>query len=56
MTDRSRPPVSVVVPFAGDAQAAAAALELLRGLQTQPGDELILADNCGTVAEPARVR
>ncbi|HEY2655063.1 MAG TPA: glycosyltransferase [Solirubrobacteraceae bacterium] len=50
MTDTNRPAVSVVVPFAGDAQAAAAALELLRGLQTQPGDELILADNCGTVA------
>ena len=50
MNDPSRPPVSVVVPFAGDAQAAAAAVELLRGLQTQPGDELILADNCGTVS------
>jgi GT2 family glycosyltransferase len=49
VNDPSRPPVSVVVPFAGDASAAAAALELLRGLRTQPGDELILADNCGMV-------
>jgi GT2 family glycosyltransferase len=39
-----------VVPFAGDEQAAKVALELLRGLQTQPDDELILADNCGIVA------
>jgi len=45
--DRSRPNVSVVVPFAGDASAAAAALTLLRSLDIEPGDELILADNCG---------
>ena len=44
-----RPSVSVVVPFAGDEQAARRALALLQTLQTQPGDELILADNCGAV-------
>lgn len=47
-----RPAVSVVVPFAGDAAAAAAALALLRSLQTQPTDERILADNCGGVPTP----
>ncbi|MBO0768262.1 MAG: glycosyltransferase [Solirubrobacterales bacterium] len=44
-----RPPVSVVVPFAGDAVAASAALDLLRSLRLAPQDELILADNCGAV-------
>ena len=44
-----RPNVSVVVPFAGDADAAARALALLRSLDTAPGDELILADNCGAI-------
>jgi GT2 family glycosyltransferase len=33
------------MPFAGDTAAAAVALRALRGLRTQPGDELILADN-----------
>ena len=52
----ARPPVSVVVPFAGDAHAAEVALELLGGLETQPGDELILADNCGVIGgAPERV-
>jgi GT2 family glycosyltransferase len=54
----ARPPVTVVVPFAGDKHGAEVAVELLRGLQTQPGDELILADNCGIVGsgtEPVRV-
>jgi GT2 family glycosyltransferase len=41
----SRPEVSVVMPFAGDGAAAAAAIETLLALDTQPGDELILADN-----------
>ncbi|HET7046659.1 MAG TPA: glycosyltransferase family 2 protein [Solirubrobacteraceae bacterium] len=41
----SRPEVSVVMPFAGDGGAAAAAIETLLALDTRPGDELILADN-----------
>jgi len=44
----SRPSVSVVMPFAGHAEAALAAARALNGLQTQPGDELILVDNAGT--------
>jgi len=53
VTDPARPPVSVVVPFAGDELAARDAIALLRSLETEPGDELILADNCGAiVGEP----
>jgi len=44
----SRPEVTVVMPFAGDAQAAEAAIEALLGLDLRPGDELILSDNSGT--------
>jgi hypothetical protein len=44
-----RPTVSVVMPFAGDAAQARAAAEVLTGLDTGPADELILADNSGTV-------
>ncbi len=40
-----RPPVSVVMPFAGDGQDALCAISILLGLQTRPGDQLILADN-----------
>jgi GT2 family glycosyltransferase len=40
-----RPDVSVVMPFAGDSTAAAAALRSLRSLATRAGDELILVDN-----------
>ncbi|MBV9004507.1 MAG: glycosyltransferase [Solirubrobacterales bacterium] len=43
----SRPEVSVVMPFAGDAAAARGAVRMLLGLSTEPGDELILADNSG---------
>ncbi len=46
-----RPAVSVVMPFAGDAVAARAAASALTDLDTQPGDELILVDNSGTVPE-----
>jgi Glycosyltransferase like family 2 len=46
-----RPPISVVMPFAGDAQAGRAAAAALLGLQTCPGDQLILADNTGTAPE-----
>jgi len=44
-----RPEVSVVMPFAGDAAAAATALAALRSLRTETGDELILVDNAGVV-------
>ena len=46
-----RPPVSVVMPFAGSPAAARAALETLTGLVTEPDDELILVDNRG-IAPP----
>jgi mycofactocin glycosyltransferase len=45
----SRPPVSVVMPFAGDAAAAAQAVSALRSLTVRDGDELILSDNAGDV-------
>jgi hypothetical protein len=43
----SRPPVSVVMPFAGSRLDAEEALHTLRSLQIGPADELILADNSG---------
>ncbi len=43
----SRPDVTVVMPFFGDAVAARAAVGALLALETGPGDELILADNSG---------
>jgi GT2 family glycosyltransferase len=46
----SRPPVSVVMPFAGSPAAARAALDVLGALNVGPDDELILVDNHGTVA------
>ncbi len=53
MSAFSRPPVSVVVPFAGTAEQAQAVVEMLRALNTQPADELIIADNSGTVPPSA---
>ena len=47
----SRPPISVVMPFAGSRAEAGAALEALRGLRTSGEDELILADNSGTAPD-----
>jgi hypothetical protein len=44
----ARPPISVVMPFAGDARSAQAAVDALLVLDLRPGDELILADNSGT--------
>src|SRR4051794_37474822 len=44
MIDR-RPAVSVVVPFAGDSEAAARAVEALARLRLRDGDEVVLADN-----------
>jgi GT2 family glycosyltransferase len=50
----ARPSVSVVVPFAGAAADAAAAVERLRGVERRSGDQLIVADNSpdGVVAAP----
>jgi GT2 family glycosyltransferase len=41
----TRPPVAVVLPFVGTREQAAEALEVLGGLETADGDELVLADN-----------
>jgi hypothetical protein len=41
----ARPTASLVVPFAGPDAELAQLLDRLRGLRTQPGDELIVADN-----------
>ncbi len=49
----SRPDVSVVMPFAGHAGGAAAALQSLRSLDRGPGDELILVDNSGILPPDA---
>ena len=43
----SRPPVSVVMPFAGEDAAALAAARALRSLDVAAGDELLLVDNTG---------
>lgn len=40
-----RPPVTVIVPFAGEVQDAASTLSGLAGLRRRPGDEVIVADN-----------
>lgn len=50
----SRPTVSVVVPFAGTREQAVAVIAMLAGLETRPGDQLIVADNSGTVPTDAR--
>jgi GT2 family glycosyltransferase len=47
----SRPPVSVVVPFAGTREDAQAVLSMLGVIDTTAADELIVADNSGT-AQP----
>ncbi|MFL5862045.1 MAG: glycosyltransferase family 2 protein, partial [Solirubrobacteraceae bacterium] len=51
----SRPAVSVVMPFAGTADEAEAALNVLRALAVRADDELILADNSGTAPTDERV-
>jgi cellulose synthase/poly-beta-1,6-N-acetylglucosamine synthase-like glycosyltransferase len=51
----SRPPVSVVVPFAGSRNQAAAVVAMLRALATRDGDALLIADNSGTVDADAGV-
>ncbi len=52
----TRPPVSVVMPFAGDAEAARAAVQALSAIDTEPEDELILVDNSGTAVPVDGVR
>lgn len=42
-----RPAVSVVLPFAGDQEAAEHALTSLRQIDLRPGDEVIVVDNSG---------
>jgi GT2 family glycosyltransferase len=51
-----RPEVSVVMPFAGDADAAAKAIAALRSLSVRGGDELIIADNSGTVPRTEEIK
>ena len=52
----SRPEVSVVMPFAGDSEAALAATAVLAALDTRPGDQLILADNSGTAPQSDHIQ
>jgi len=52
LAGRARPAVSVVVPFAGSAEAAARVYAMLTSLDTRPGDELIFADNSGSSPAP----
>jgi GT2 family glycosyltransferase len=52
----SRPSVTVVMPFAGDAAGADAAVQALLELDCRPGDELILADNTGVADARGDVR
>jgi GT2 family glycosyltransferase len=49
----TRPAVSVVMPFAGTRAEAEAALSALGALRTGADDELILADNAGSVVPSA---
>ncbi len=43
------------MPFAGSAAEGATALAALRALSTEPGDELILADNAGVLGDGGTV-
>ena len=52
----TRPSVSVVMPFAGELADARAAVARLLELDTQPGDQLILADNSGVAPAAPGVR
>ncbi len=51
-----RPSVSAVMPFAGERSAAREAAEILSKVDTQEGDELILADNSGVAKGISGVR
>jgi glycosyltransferase involved in cell wall biosynthesis len=44
-TGEQRPGVSVIVPFLGEAEEAAALLQALAALELRHGDEILLADN-----------
>jgi glycosyltransferase involved in cell wall biosynthesis/GT2 family glycosyltransferase len=46
----SRPPVSVVMPFSGDARAAMGALDAMALISVETADKLILVDNSPTLA------
>ncbi|MFL5823703.1 MAG: glycosyltransferase family 2 protein [Solirubrobacteraceae bacterium] len=52
----TRPPVSVVMPFGGQSEQAAGAIDALWALDVGPGDELILVDNSGVLAGDPAVR
>ena len=49
----ARPPVTVVMPFAGTVAEAAACLATLAAIETRPGDRVILADNSATAPAPS---
>jgi GT2 family glycosyltransferase len=49
----ARPSVSVVMPFAGSAEEARAAVDALARLRTIAGDERVLADNAGVLVNGA---
>jgi glycosyltransferase involved in cell wall biosynthesis len=52
-SDEPRPPVSVVVPFLGSRGEGEALLAALSGLRLgREGDEVVVVDNGGTLAEP----
>ena len=56
-----RPPVAVVVPFAGSREAAEALVVALEALELRPGDDLVAVDNSATpvlaeVAAGLRIR
>jgi GT2 family glycosyltransferase len=51
----TRPPVAVVMPFAGTPAEARESLAALASLRTRPGDAVVLADNSGTVPSAAVV-
>lgn len=50
----ARPPISVVLPFHGSAAAAEAALEAMRALALEPGDEIVVVDNSPRPTVPDR--
>ena len=49
-----RPPVSVVMPFAGTTSEGERALQILQSLDLGPQDERILVDNAGVLGERPR--
>ena len=48
-----RPAVTVIVPFAGSADAAKRLLAALRAIDLRPGDEIVVADNSREPSVPA---